>query len=355
MSKSKLTLAGLALASLAVTSNAIGQQPGAQQPGAQQPGTQQPGVQQPGAQQPTPAQRANENPNVPGQQTDRQTPPVQTQQDQRLMGNMQGVPLAEALVRKMKKSGEGEIELAQLAKEKVEDQGFREFTQMIIDDHQALNQQLDKLVSTGARGGQASGGSSAQNREGNIATPTPQQGQQQQNRDPSQGDNNRAGAQDQQRNAQRGQAGDAARSTEGQAGQQAGQQPGQPGQGQGIGREAQMAGRGGSVVPQQLCAIMEQACENNVQMTKKMLQEHQGQDFQMAYLGQQIVAHTAAMAELQAIESAGPPELKAVAQQATPKIQEHLEMAKKLAKKFEDDRGSSSRSGQKQQEGSERR
>ena len=311
MSRTRIALTGIALASLALSNGVVGQQPATQQP----------------TQQPAPTQRANDNPNVPSQQSDRQTPPVQTQQDRRLMGNMQGVSLPEALVRKLKKSGEGEVELAQMAKEKIEDQGFREFTQMVIEDHQVLNQQLDKFVSASGRETGAAPANS--NREGNITAPTPQ------NRE--QPNNNRPNQDPAQRDATRGQAGDAARPTDAPV------------------REGQLANGRGVMVPQQLCAIMEQACENNLEMTKKMLQEHEGQDFQMAYLGQQIVAHTAALAELKAIESAGPAELKAVAQQATPKIQEHLDMAKKLAKKFEDDRGAGKRGERDQAEGNERR
>ena len=105
-----------------------------------------------------------------------------------------------------------------------------------------------------------------------------------------------------------------------------------------------MAGMGGGRVPPMLCTVLEKACENNLEMTKQMLQKYEGQDFKMAFLGQQIVAHTACLAELKAIESFGPAQLKAIAQQASPKIQEHLDMAEQLAKKFEDDRGSAARS-----------
>ncbi len=119
-------------------------------------------------------------------------------------------------------------------------------------------------------------------------------------------------------------------------------------------REGQLASGRGVMVPQQLCAIMEQACENNLEMTKKMLQEHEGQDFQMAYLGQQIVA-TRRVGRTEGNRKCWTSGIESVAQQATPKIQEHLDMAKKLAKKFEDDRGAGKRGERDQAEGNERR
>lgn len=85
---------------------------------------------------------------------------------------------------------------------------------------------------------------------------------------------------------------------------------------------------------------MEQACENSLQMTKEMLQDYQGQDFQMAFLGQQIVRHVNMLAELQAIESTGPQELQPIAQTAIQKVKSHLEQSKQLAQRFEDERNS---------------
>lgn len=75
-----------------------------------------------------------------------------------------------------------------------------------------------------------------------------------------------------------------------------------------------------------------------------MLGEYQGQDFNMAFLGQQCVAHTMMLAELKAIESEGPQEMRSVAQEAKTKVEQHLEKVKQLAKKLEDDSRSASRS-----------
>ena len=72
-------------------------------------------------------------------------------------------------------------------------------------------------------------------------------------------------------------------------------------------------------------------------MTKEMLGKHQGQDFNMAFLRQQCVAHTMMLGELKAIESDGPTELRQFASQAAAKVEKHLEKAKLLAKKLQDD------------------
>ena len=88
--------------------------------------------------------------------------------------------------------------------------------------------------------------------------------------------------------------------------------------------------------------IAEQACDNALKMTKETLNEHDGRDFDMAFLGQQCFAHTMMLAELKAIQSSGPEELQEVAEKAISKVENHLEKVKQLAKKLADDRSKSS-------------
>jgi len=99
----------------------------------------------------------------------------------------------------------------------------------------------------------------------------------------------------------------------------------------------QQHARGGSY---QLLCITEQAAQNHLDMTTKMLKRYEGQeqDFAMAFLGQQIAAHTWLVAELDAIVSAGPEELRPLAERAMQVSQGHLEKARQLAQKYEDDR-----------------
>ena len=92
-----------------------------------------------------------------------------------------------------------------------------------------------------------------------------------------------------------------------------------------------------AMVPRELCRIGELACQNTLTMTKEMLGKHQGQDFNMAFLGQQCIAHMMMLAELKAIETEGPTELRPFATSAATKVEKHLDKAKQLAKKLQDD------------------
>lgn len=155
--------------------------------------------------------------------------------------------VTQAIVQKLQKANENEIELAKMAMQKTDHSELKQLTQTIVRDHEALNQKLQQF--------------SNQNQ----------------------------------------------------------------------------ANSKGQRVPTQLCQIADQACDNAMKMTKDMLTKYEGQDFQMAFLGQQCVAHTMMLAELKAIESTGPKELQPIAQEAISKVEKHLEKAKQLAKKLEDD------------------
>lgn len=166
-----------------------------------------------------------------------------------------------------------------------DDQKLRQFAEMLVQDHQGFLQKLDQF-SKGQRGGKV------------IQSSVTDQG-----------------------NAVRGGADRAA------AKSSAGVSAAQHADGV-IGRDQE--------VPPQLVQVMDQAHENMMNMTKEMLQKHEGQDFRMAFLGQQILAHTMMLAQLQAIESTGPQELQSLAQQAIGKTQNHLTKAKELANKNKD-------------------
>jgi predicted outer membrane protein len=174
------------------------------------------------------------------------------------------VTVQQAIIKKLTKANDAEIELAQLAQQKTDNQELRQLAQMLIQDHQAFNQQLEKV------------------------------GQKAQANQPS--------------------------------GRQAGQSS----------TSSQSGSMNAATVPHQLCQVMEQACKNSLKMTKEMLQKQEGQDFQMAYLGQQCFAHTMMLAELKAIESDGPQELQQLATGASVKVENHLKHVKQLAEKMKD-------------------
>ncbi len=84
--------------------------------------------------------------------------------------------------------------------------------------------------------------------------------------------------------------------------------------------------------------IQKRASEIYQQSSNKMIESYEGQDFDMAFLGMQIGAHTWAMAELKAMESVGSPHFQQIVEDSKSKIQQHLEEAQRLSNKFEDDK-----------------
>ncbi|REK18774.1 MAG: DUF4142 domain-containing protein [Planctomycetota bacterium] len=87
-----------------------------------------------------------------------------------------------------------------------------------------------------------------------------------------------------------------------------------------------------------LCMINHQAAENHLERSEKMLENYQGQDFDMAFLGLQIANHNWLIAELQAIDDVGSSEFQDLLQETTQTVEHHLEKAVALSRKLEDDR-----------------
>ncbi len=183
----------------------------------------------------------------------------------------EGLTVKEAIVQKLIKANEAEIELAKLAQQKSDNEELKQLASTIIKDHQQLNQTMQQHAGNRSSSGHSESGLTNQNQKVSGAS------------------------------------------------------------------HSQSA-----TVPEELCKIAEQACENALKMNKEMLGNYEGQDFNMAFLGQQCVAHTMMLAELNAIESNGPKELQQLASEAANKVESHLDQAKKLAKKLEDDRKSRS-------------
>ncbi len=66
-------------------------------------------------------------------------------------------------------------------------------------------------------------------------------------------------------------------------------------------------------------------------MAKEMLQQLEGSDFDMAFVGLQIAAHTRAVADLNALQGVGSKEMQDVVKQAESATSNHLKKAKDLA------------------------
>ena len=105
--------------------------------------------------------------------------------------------------------------------------------------------------------------------------------------------------------------------------------------------EGQQAGSQGKPLDgpaRRLMRITQQAAQNEIEMINDLMSQYQGQDFDMAFLGQQISGSTWMVAELKAIQKVGPDALQSLAQAAQQLTERDLDQARQLAKRLEDDR-----------------
>lgn len=209
----------------------------------------------------------------------------------------QGPTVKEAILKKLQKANNAEIELAKMALQQTDNSELKQLAQTIVQDHQALNKEMEQRLND-RKATQA-----AQKRSTRSAS----------NQNPSYRNNSN------QPSRTTGTERDVAttRPNLNDRSRRPGKQP---------------------TVPQEFCEIGEKASENALKMTKEMLGNYEGQDFNMAFLGQQLVAHTMMLAELKAIQSTGPNELHEIAGKSITKVENHLDRAKQLARKLEDDR-----------------
>lgn len=216
------------------------------------------------AQQPTPGQPAQPNRTIAGSQFD------QVDRSQAI-----GPTVTEAIAKKLQKANEAEIELATMAGKKTKNDDLKKLTTMIVKDHQALSQELQKYCDVNAASAQHGQNQSAANQRGNQI-PSDAQTQTRLN----------------------------------------------------VSQSAR--------VPQELCDVAEQACDNSLKMAKETLGKLEGRDFELAFLAHQCFAHSLMLAELNAIESEGPQELRSIAQKAGQTVEQHLEKAQQLVMKMRD-------------------
>lgn len=106
---------------------------------------------------------------------------------------------------------------------------------------------------------------------------------------------------------------------------------------------------GGDQLVHQILSVDRKAAEGYTQASTQMLQQYQGQDFDMGFLGFQIATHTIAVSELKAMDSVGDEKFQQVVQQASRSMEQHLQEAKQLAHKFENDKSNRS-TGQRNSE-----
>jgi predicted outer membrane protein len=85
----------------------------------------------------------------------------------------------------------------------------------------------------------------------------------------------------------------------------------------------------------QLMALEQQITKQCTQALRDELQQKQGAEFDMCYIGSQIGAHMQMAAALEVLAQQGPDQIQQVAQKAQPIVQQHLDHAKNLAKQLE--------------------
>jgi uncharacterized protein (DUF305 family) len=201
--------------------------------------------------------------------------------------------LEQLFATKLMIANKGVVELSKMATEKASDANVKEFAQTLVKDHENLCRDIEKLQASkgyATKGNRA--GQTAQNRPGQTNQP-------------------------------------------GQPGQPG--QPNQPGQLNQPGRQTgttQQAGKwdnDSQGLVGKLEMIAEKSSKNQLEMAKEMLQQHEGSDFDMAFVGLQIAAHTRAVADLNALQGVGSKEMQDVVKQAESATSKHLKKAKDLA------------------------
>jgi predicted outer membrane protein len=86
-------------------------------------------------------------------------------------------------------------------------------------------------------------------------------------------------------------------------------------------------------------AMLQKVKSECLSLTQQELQEHQGAEFDKAYVGQQLGAHIAMLAELRGSKSFASPELQEIISQGEKMTMAHMEKAKKIMSQIKDEHG----------------
>lgn len=231
---------------------------------------------------------------------------AQPQQAQRDSGNVQALAAWLAL------GNHAEVELGKLAAERSSNADVKAFANKMVEDHTAFLAQLRQFMPA---------------------------------LDEQQGPADRGARPDLQRDARPA-----------QPGAQPGAAPAQPDQPRTLPAPAQGAApaapRPGAVPAQpqqqaqqarephgQMLQIATRAAQIELAMTRQLLEKYSGKDFDMAYLGQQIVAHTHMLAVLEAMKNEGPRDFQELVQKGIEVTKHHMSEAQKLARALQDQEG----------------
>lgn len=98
----------------------------------------------------------------------------------------------------------------------------------------------------------------------------------------------------------------------------------------------------------QLATIEKAIGERCKENFREELQQKQGSEFDKCYVGSQIAGHMHSVAALEVLQQQGPGQVKQLAQEALPKVQQHLDHAKQLMKQLEGETTSSTNQAERQ-------
>ena len=85
----------------------------------------------------------------------------------------------------------------------------------------------------------------------------------------------------------------------------------------------------------QVLKMHQQAAQECLSMTKSIMAEKQGAEFDKAFAGSQIGAHIGMLAKLKASQQHASPELASIIQESEQTVEKHLDHAKQLCKELE--------------------
>lgn len=195
------------------------------------------------------------------------------------------------LVRWLSVGNNGEIQLGQFAQRHSRNERVRQFAQMMVNDHTQFAQKIQQAAGREAGAAGPQGAPTASGRSGASEAPSANRVESDVSRP--------AGA-----SATVGPAGPAGQST-----------------------QAGPAGMAGAL---DLLRLKEQCGQNKLALIQRELERHQGADFDRAYVGQQIMAHTEMLADLQAARTHATGGLQQAIDEGIETTQKHLDHARQL-------------------------